>query len=149
MEVMCMENTGKFVNINSNPKGKKTTDCVIRALTMATGLTHETVINELVNIYMTKGYFITDKKCYEHWLQFRKYTKHKQPRKADNTKYTGAEFCEYLNKSDIEGTVIAHIGGHHITTFVNVGTTTNKDYKIHDTWDCTNKCVGNYWTQRT
>ena len=73
-----MENTGKFVNINSNPKGKKTTDCVIRALTMATGLTHETVINELVNIYMTKGYFITDKKCYEHWLQFRKYTKHKQ-----------------------------------------------------------------------
>ena len=137
-----------FVKVNNNPKNKKTTDCVIRALTMATGLTHETVINELVDIYMTKGYFINDKKCYERWLEMRKYIKHKQPRRRDdNTKYTGADFCEYLNNSDITGTVIAHIGGHHITTFVNVGTDKNKDYKIHDIWDCTNKCVGNYWTE--
>ena len=64
----------------------------------------------------------------------------KQTRKPDNSKYTGKEFC-----LDIQGSpnpnkkYIATIGRHHIVAIV--------DGKINDTWDCSNKCIGNYWTR--
>ena len=141
-----MNNSNKFISVNKNPKGKKTTDCVIRALITALNLSVETIIQELTTIYITKGWFINDKKCYSKYLESKGYAIHKQPKRYDNTKYTAEEFCEYLNENtDINGTVIAHVGGHHISTFVNVGTDKNRDYRIYDIWDCSSKCVGNWW----
>ena len=136
----------KLVIANNNPKGKNTCDCVIRALMMATGMEAKAIINELTNIYLTKGWFLVDAKCYGKFLTDRGYVKNKQARKLDNTKYTAEEFCTYLNNSNIQGAVIAHVGGNHVSTFVNIGTPDNKNYMVHDTWDCTKKCVGNYWT---
>ena len=56
----------------------------------------------------------------------------KQPRKSDNTKYIGKEFCKMF-----KGTCVANIGGHHIVCI--------KDGKVHDIWDSTDGCIGNYW----
>ena len=136
----------KFVNVNNNPKNKKSCDCVIRALITTLNLDTETIIKDLTQIYLTKGWFLTDKKCYSKYLETKGYIMNKQPKKFDNTKYTAEEFCEYLNKNKyIKGTVMAHVGGHHVSTFVNTGTEKNRDYRIYDIWDCSLKCVGNYW----
>jgi hypothetical protein len=71
------------------------------------------------------------------------WVKHKQPRKSDNTKYTGEEWCKLLQKDPwvvIGGRrVVANIGGHHMVAIV--------DGKVWDTWDSTDGCIGNYWTK--
>lgn len=138
---------GKFIKHNAGAKNQRTCDCVIRALVTALSLDIRTVINELTDIYMETGYFINDPKCYDKYLSNKGYIKNKQPRCADNTKYTAEEFCEYLNQhTEINSTVLAHVGSHHITAFVNIGDNTDRDYRVYDTWDCTQKSVGNYWT---
>ena len=85
------------------------------------------------------GYEYTDSKCIEKYLASKGWVKHKQPRKADNTKYTGEEFCKKLaNKNE---RYICNIGGHHIVAIV--------DKKVNDIWDSTYKCIGNYWTKES
>ena len=136
----------KFINVNKNPKGKKTGDCVIRALVAALNKDVREVVEGLTDIYVNKGWFINDSKCYDIYLKQNNYIKCLMPRKPDNTKFTAEEFCLYLNdREDVTGVVLAHVGGHHISTFVNMGTDNNKDYRIQDTWDCSTKCVGNWW----
>ena len=137
---------GKFVYNNENHKNKKTTDCVIRALKTVLDIDIKTIIYELTDIYIKTGFYISDPKCYDKYLTSKGYTKMKQPRHSDKSKFTAEEFCDYLNHLyDIKGDIVAHVGGHHITTFVNEGTEIEPNYKIYDIWDCSNKCVGNWW----
>ena len=135
----------KFEYINNSPKKKATSDCVIRSLVTVLELDAKTIMQELTEYYLTTGYFINEPRCYDTYLRDKGYEKCKQPTKSNKKKYTAEEFCDYLNASDIQGSVIAHVGKEHVSTFVNTGTTTDKDYKVYDTWDCTDKCVGNYW----
>lgn len=138
----------KFVQFNANPKEKKTTDCVIRALTVALNKPIKDIISGLTEIYLTKGYFITDKKCIERYLKNEGYVKQKQLKYKSGRKFTGKEFCTYLNTNTITTEpVIGTIGTGHITVFVNKGTVDNKDYKIIDTWNCSTRCVGNWWVK--
>ena len=114
---------GKFVYNNENHKNKKTTDCVIRALKTVLDIDIKTIIYELTDIYIKTGFYISDPKCYDKYLTSKGYTKMKQPRHSDKSKFTAEEFCDYLNHLyDIKGDIVAHVGGHHITTFVNEGT---------------------------
>lgn len=73
-----------------------------------------------------------DKKVYTKYIENKGWIKCKQPRKSNNTKYTGKEFVKI-----VKGTVLAHIGGHHIVCI--------KDNKVLDIWDSTDGCIGNYW----
>lgn len=137
----------KFINVNKNPKGKKTPDCVVRALITALNKDVTEIIIGLTDIYVNKGWFINDPKCYNIYLEQNGYTKCPMPTKNNNTRrYTAEEFCEYLNgRKDVTGVVLAHVGAGHISTFVNVGTEENRDYRIYDSWNCGARCVGNWW----
>ena len=115
---------------NANPKGKRTGDCVVRAISAATGKTWEEVLQGLTEIALKFKLMPNDDKCYSRYLESFGWKKEKQPRKDDNTKYTGSEFCELLDSENCEyilpyqsstDTVIAKIGGHHIVCI-----------KIHD-----------------
>ena len=136
----------KLINKNNNPKNKKTCDCTVRAFMEITDLTIEQIIQELTAIYLKTGWFINDPKCYDKWLKDKGYVKQKQIKHADNSKYTAHEFCNYLNDNMKDKTpVIAHVGGHHISVFIY---TEENGYMVQDIWDCTNKCVGNYWIKK-
>lgn len=128
--------TNTFKYHNANPKNKITADCVIRALCTALDEPYETVYRELFEFSIKCGYMLNETQCYDKYLQSKGWIKHKQPRKADNTKYTGKEFCE---RARVYENYIINIGGHHIAAIVNG--------KVNDIWDCTYKCVGNYWTK--
>lgn len=135
-----------------HPKNKKTDDCVIRAIAKAINKTWEEVLTELYKISLKTGYMVNDDKCYNKYLESLGYKKQLQPRKADNTKYTGSEYCTYLsvnNPNGNLGNIIAHIGGHHMTCImpINSGDEFNCRYKILDIWNCSNKCIGNYWVK--
>lgn len=128
--------TNTFHYYNANPKNRMTGDCVIRALCTAMQKPYEDVYRELFDFSLQTGYILNDKKCFERYLESKGWVKHKQPRKPDNTRYTGKEFCERAREYE---NYIAIIGTHHIVAIVGG--------KINDTWNSTRKCIGNYWTK--
>lgn len=126
--------TSSFHYYNANPKNRLGGDCVVRAISTALNQSWETTVRELTEVGIKYGYVLNDKNTYEKYLKEKGWVKCKQPRKSDNTKFTGKEFCKGL-----KNTVIAHIGGHHIVAIV--------DGKINDIWDSSDGCIGNYWTK--
>lgn len=134
-------NTSTFHYYNANPKNKITGDCWCRAICTALEIPYNQVVMEMAELHCKTG-----KDCpIDDYLKSKGWIKHKQPRKADNTKYTGKEFCQKLN-SDIMSIgikVIANIGGHHIVCIKE--DEVEGLYKIHDIWNSTEKCIGNYW----
>ena len=137
-------NTSTFTYYNANPRNRITTDCVVRAISTATEIPYNQVVMELAELQCKTGYDDGDRKTVDLYLKQKGFLKHKQPRKPDNTKYTGKEFCKalqsdygYVIGKDIR--IVANIGGHHIVAIV--------DGKVHDIWDSTCKTIGNFWAK--
>ena len=143
--------TDVFIFHNANPKNRMTGDCVYRAVATVTGQPWETVARDLAELAIKTGYAPSTKECYGRYLESKGFKKEKQPRKRDNTKYTGVEFCRTIQrhlsitkfgKTSVNDIVIspcifAHIGGGHVVAII--------DGKVNDTWDSTDGCIGNYW----
>lgn len=128
--------TSTFHYHNANPKNRITADCNIRAICTALEIPYNEVVIEMAEMQCKTGLDVGSKECIDKYLQSKGWIKHKQPRKADNTKYTGKEFCERARDYD---NYVAMIGGHHIVAIVNA--------KVYDIWDSTGGCIGNYWTK--
>lgn len=127
--------TETFTYYNANPKGRITSDCVCRAISTALNQSWEITMIEMAKMACQAGYDPADPKGFDLYLKSKGWKKMKQPRKADNTKYTGSEFCK-----EFKGVCIANIGGHHTVCI--------KDGKVHDIWDSTYKTIGNYWVKK-
>ena len=143
------KDTHYFKYYNANPKNKHTTDCVIRAICTALNQNYETTLQELVKMQLKTGYDISDVKCFGKYLELKGWTKQKQPRKPDNKKYTGDEFCSRLNCDilAVGKSVIANIGGHHIVC-IKETEGLHGSFKIFDIWGSANGCIGNYWIRQ-
>ena len=128
--------TATFHYYNANPKNRITGDCRIRAISVACEVPYNQVVMDLAKIQCETGYDQCCNQGIDILLKQYGWIKHKQPRKPDNTKYTGAEFCERARKYE---NYIANIGGHHIVAIVGG--------KVWDIWDSTSGCIGNYWTK--
>lgn len=129
-----LKDTKWFKFYNANPKNRRSGDCVIRAIATATGKSWEEVLTGLYEIALKDKRIVDEVECYGKYLEKLGWQKQKQPRKGDNTKFTGKEFVSYF-----KGTCIAHIGGHHIVCI--------KEHKVWDTWDSTDGCIGNFWVK--
>lgn len=134
--------TSTFHYYNANPKNRITGDCVIRAICVACEVSYNQVVMDLAKIQCETGYDYGSKGA-DILLKQYGWVKMKQPRKSDNTKFTGKEFCEHLNSLRVGGKpikrLVMNIGGHHMSCIIN--------YKIWDIWDCSDGCVGNYWVK--
>lgn len=124
----------EFIKYNKNPKDKKTSDCVIRAISTATNDTWENVYMELTKLGIKQGLMINDDDNFCKYLELLGYKKQKMPRREDNTRYTVEEFCVELAEAN-KNYVLRTEG--HLTAI--------KDKNLYDTWDCSYKSVGNYW----
>lgn len=122
-----------FTFYNVNPKGRvRTFDCVVRAISFATGRSWEFVMTELTKYGISLGMTFNDVGIYGRWLEKSGWKKYKQPRKPDNRKYTVKEFATKWPLN----TYIIKVAGH---------LTVVKDGIIYDTWNCGRKAVGNFW----
>lgn len=145
--------TGTFHYYNANPHHRITGDCTIRAIATAAGIDYNMVCMIGAIMRIETGYSL-DNKGISIIMERLGWTKHKQPRKMDGTKYTGKEFCElqqsFLQDDWTHGNewndgiviapkIVANIGGHHIVAIV--------DGKVWDIWNSTGGCIGNYWTK--
>ena len=143
--------TDTFHYHNANPKNKITTDCVIRALATGLQMEYNDVVIELANMQCATGFDDGDTQLIDRYLKSKGWIRCNQPRKDDNTKYTGKEFCktlmhpiysEELNlyKPPFDSHhVIADLGGHHIVAIIGG--------QVWDTWDSTSGCIGIVWVK--
>lgn len=127
----------KYVEKNVNPKNKKTTDCVVRALTEATGKPYADVYMELVQLSLKTGYFINEKRLEDKFLEQNGFIKHKQPKKLDNTKYTIGELDKLVSGLSTKKVIVRC--AHHLAC-ISGGA-------LVDTWDCRYKTINNYYTK--
>lgn len=133
--------TMAFHFYNANPKNRFGSDCVIRAICTALQQSWEQTVKELTEISLKTGYVLNDPHCFKRYLKEKGWVMNKQPRKSDGTKFTGYEFCAVLQDCDYAPfmNIVANIGGNHTVAIVNG--------KVNDTWDSTDGCIGNFWTQ--
>lgn len=124
-------NTSAFQYYNANPKDKNTDDCVVRAISAATGISWEDTLMGLTQCAIKYKLMIHDPDLYNKYLKELGWEKQKQPHKRNNKKYSGKEWVNKFN-----GDAVAHIGTHHI-----VYVTYNH---VFDTWDSTDGCIGNF-----
>lgn len=127
--------TRTFHYYNANPHNRITGDCTIRAVCTGLDMPYNDCLDELVDMSKRKGYSVSSKENVEKLLSEKGIPKRKQPRKLDNTKYTGVEFCKSIAEKGKR--YIASIGGNHMVAIV--------DKKVYDIWNSTDGCIGNYW----
>lgn len=142
--------TKSFVYFNANPKHRITGDCWLRAICTGLGEDYNDVLMEMVKVQLETGYELSCDKAVEKYLASKGWVKMKQPRKDDNTKYTGKEFCSLLSENYKDGKIgnlICNIGGHHMVAIKPTGKGKSLKYKVHDIWDSTGGCIGNYWVK--
>ena len=125
-----------FKQFNANPKGKKASDCVLRAISVANNKSWEQTLKEMTELSLKTGYVFNEKNGYEKYLKNNGWAKCKMPKKSDNTKYTIKEFVERLAKNN--QTYIISVCGH---------LTVVKNLELIDTWNCCNYNVGNFYTK--
>lgn len=133
------ETTSTYMFFNINPKNRLTGDCAIRALSAATGATWEATLTALTTLGISMAMVPTERKVIVEYLRKDGWIKHPQPRTESGKKLTGAAFVAQLVAKAKYDPVIASIGAHHITC-ISGG-------RILDTWDCSDRCIGNYWTK--
>jgi hypothetical protein len=136
---------------NANPKGKMTTDCVVRAITTVLNQPYDQTLREMTEITIKTGYMLNENKGMEAYMKSKGWTKCKQPKKDDGTKYTGREFCRTLvhptyseelqltDKSFEINRVLANIGGHHTVAIMGG--------QIWDTWNSADGSIGIVWVK--
>lgn len=142
---MPAENTVLF-GYNENPSGRSTGDCVIRALSTV----YKCSWHDALDLIAEKtGYaepHINSTRIINRVLKELNFEKHSQ-----NYRYTkqltGKQFCEFLNNKYSDGErIFAYIGKSHCVAIVPVKQTDGTNvYKVSDTWDSTDRLVGDYW----
>lgn len=127
----------EIIRENMNPKDRRIGDCVIRALARATGYTWDETLDKLIVICHKVKDMPNSKRVYEKFLAQEGWVKQKMPRRPDNTRYTVKEFLDEIAGPNELYAVISV--ANHLTYAEN-------DTLI-DTWDCSRKSVGNFWTR--
>lgn len=126
-----------YCHYNANPKNKNTDDCVIRAISVALDQPYNMTYKDLFDLSLSTGFILNERRNYSKYLESKGWIMQKQPRKTNNKKYTGKEFCRKIPTSE---RVFAHIGAGHVVAIVNK--------KVFDTWDSSDGCIGNYWIKK-
>ena len=137
-----------FKYVNANPAGKRTGDCIMRAVAEASRATWDECVDGLCAIAHDKRIAPQDPAAERELLKRLGFAQMKQPKKVNGKKLTGREFCTWLDSQVLLGAlpagvrVVANIGAHHVVAVIR---DESGRFRVHDTWDCTTRCVGTWW----
>ena len=121
-----------FLEVNVNPKGRKTGDCVVRAIAYATNTSWEDVLLGLTELAVKLKYMPNSRVVLKKYLNNKGYYMSSTYKTAKGLRVTLADFAQ-LNKS---GTYIVSVHKHLSVV---------KNGMVCDAWDCSAYKVGNYW----
>jgi hypothetical protein len=120
----------KLIKSNPHPTGKKIGDCVVRAIAIAENKKWIEIYKELCAIGSELFDMPNSKNVLEEYLK--RHNWKKQPMPKDNGRRIKLQ--DWAEAKD--GLFIASVVKH--LTVVENNT-------LLDTWNCGNKCIGNYW----
>lgn len=124
----------QWIEINRNPRKRRTTDCVTRAFCAAFGQSYEDTLREMCEYTIKTGYYINDKKFIERFLEDKGWQKMKQPKHLDD----GSLFrLRDLKERD----TLVMLRPSHIAYV-------NKNGDLEDTWDCRCRYIRNYYVRK-
>ena len=123
-----------FVEYNANPKGRKTGDCVVRAICTALREPWEDTYKGMLEVALDTGYAISCTDNFTEYLKRKGYEKQKMPKRENGKKYTVEEFADEIAKP--KPTYVVNIANH---------TTVIRNKNLYDLWNCRRKSVLNYW----
>lgn len=126
---------GNFLKLNVNPKHRKTTDCVIRAIATATGKDWYEVFDALCAISRKKAVMLDDKPAYETYLKENGFRKQSCQPMAGNCRDTVKELAGTLNKPAVVQVA------HHLVAIDGRG-------NYIDTWDSGSNCAYTLWIKQ-
>lgn len=123
-----------YVHFNNNPLGKNTGDCVIRALSVITGLSWDGTYDELSEVVHDIGELPADNTTWSEYLKRLGYVKEVIPDTCPMC-YTVRDFCREHPKG-----VYVLATGSHVVAVV--------DGNYIDSWDSGLETPIFYWRQR-
>ncbi len=131
---------------NVNPKENSVGDCAVRGLCGALDCTWDEAVDLLAE---TSGYtnpIINSCSNINNTLIRLKFDRHKTIRK-NGRMLTGKEFCDLMTYTYHRGEhIFAYVGRSHCAAILPfTGPGGEIRYKTQDTWDSTNKKIGDYW----
>ena len=90
------QDTQYYHFFNKNPKDRRTTDCVVRALATALNQSWEQTYRDLFEIGMKSCRPPEDSWVIDKYLESKGCIKINQPKQKDCTKFTGEEICNLI-----------------------------------------------------
>lgn len=123
-----------FIKSNPHPAGKKTGDCVVRALAIAEDKKWLDVYDALRKLGRKIHDMPNMKRTYEMYLLNQGWQKQRMPKFLNGRRYTLRQLADEKN----QGTFVVSVAKHLATI---------KDGNLYDTWDCSRNCVGNYYSK--
>ena len=120
--------------VNVNPKGRKTCDCVVRAIASAENKNWKDVLIDLTEYSLKYGYMVNDKKNFQKYLKDLGYEKLPMPKDENGKKVKLKSF-----KYDSDKIYLVGIKQH--LTCVKKGV-------LIDDWDCSEKYILNIWCKK-
>ena len=128
----------QYLEVNRNPKGRKTGDCVTRALAGILGITWAEALKEQYEMALKKSLSWGDKKLEDAVLKKYGYIKCPQPKKPNGTKYRLYELDKVVTPYQMSLGIYVTVA-HHATYVV--------DGAVEDIWDCRGYTIRNYWVK--
>lgn len=126
-----------FIKENVNPKNKKTTDCVVRAITKSSGLSYNTVLDKLVENMKKTGFSYNEPKGFEPVLESLGFVRVSCSKIKKGDHRPTVEVISRLTKGNGKK-IVCNCAGH--LTSIEKG-------NVYDLWDCSDKCVYTYYVK--
>lgn len=124
----------KFIKSNPHPTGKKIGDCVVRAIAIAEAKKWNDVYKALCEIGAEIHDMPNSKPVYHLYLERAGWVKNKMPKHENGRRM---RLCDFADKNPSKLFIAGVVG--HLTTVENG--------ILLDTWDCSKKCIGNFYTK--
>lgn len=123
---------------NPNPKGKKTSDCAIRALCALTGDSWNNVYNALCKIGFELKTMPNDMEAVEKYLTINGYKKSVIKVKKGTHRPMVWQMAMVSENCVAYTPILCRVANHIVTVH---------DGQILDSWDSSDCCLYSYWTQ--
>ena len=140
------QDTQYYHFFNKNPRGRRTTDCVVRAAATILNQSWKQTYEDLFDLGIDSGRPPEDDWVVNKYLESKGCLKISQPKKIDGTKFTGEEICHLIQEKCFISNEGINLSNYNF--FINIGThhcSCIIKGKINDIWNCSYDRVGRMW----
>lgn len=139
--------TDVFHYCQQNPQ-ESTGDCVVRAIASACEISWSEAVEGLIKDSDYQDATINNPTVFTQFLTKHHFVKY-PAKKHRSRKLRGEEFCCEMERLFHNGErIFAYVGKNHVAAVLPFKDNGRMVYKIEDSWNSTNKGIGEYWVSR-